>query len=122
MGSIEYRRAGPDDYAEIVRLQRVNYIGNLSEEERREGFLSAEFSLEQVAAIATNLGILFPDRLIGLHLNFIPGSFQPPPNPPGQELTAQERAILADPAAHLHLYGKSEARQGRKMGHVTKIG
>lgn len=57
MGSIEYRRAGPDDYAEIVRLQRVNYIGNLSEEERREGFLSAEFSLEQVAAIATDLGI-----------------------------------------------------------------
>ena len=27
--------------------------------------------------------------------------------------------ILADPAAHLHLYGKSEARPGRKMGHVT---
>lgn len=30
--------------------------------------------------------------------------------------------ILADPAAHLHLYGKSEARPGRKMGHVTRIG
>ena len=29
---------------------------------------------------------------------------------------------LADPAIHLHLYGKTEARQGRKMGHVTKIG
>jgi len=27
--------------------------------------------------------------------------------------------LLADPAAKLHLYGKSEARQGRKMGHVT---
>lgn len=27
--------------------------------------------------------------------------------------------ILADPAAHLHLYGKSEPRPGRKMGHVT---
>ena len=26
---------------------------------------------------------------------------------------------LADPAAHLHLYGKAEARPGRKMGHVT---
>ncbi|MEQ9447884.1 MAG: 5-(carboxyamino)imidazole ribonucleotide synthase, partial [Rhodospirillaceae bacterium] len=26
---------------------------------------------------------------------------------------------LADPAAHLHLYGKSEVRQGRKMGHVN---
>ena len=27
--------------------------------------------------------------------------------------------ILADPAAKLHLYGKAEARPGRKMGHVT---
>ncbi|HYG47808.1 MAG TPA: 5-(carboxyamino)imidazole ribonucleotide synthase [Allosphingosinicella sp.] len=30
-------------------------------------------------------------------------------------------AILADPAAHLHLYGKGEARPGRKMGHVTRV-
>jgi len=29
--------------------------------------------------------------------------------------------ILADPAAHLHLYGKQEARPGRKMGHVTRL-
>jgi 5-(carboxyamino)imidazole ribonucleotide synthase len=29
--------------------------------------------------------------------------------------------MLADPAAHLHLYGKSEARPGRKMGHVTRL-
>jgi 5-(carboxyamino)imidazole ribonucleotide synthase len=29
--------------------------------------------------------------------------------------------ILADPAAHLHLYGKSEPRPGRKMGHVTYL-
>jgi 5-(carboxyamino)imidazole ribonucleotide synthase len=29
--------------------------------------------------------------------------------------------ILADPAAHLHLYGKREARPGRKMGHVTYL-
>ena len=29
--------------------------------------------------------------------------------------------ILADPAAHLHLYGKSEPRPGRKMGHVTRL-
>jgi 5-(carboxyamino)imidazole ribonucleotide synthase len=31
------------------------------------------------------------------------------------------RDILADPAAHLHLYGKSEVRPGRKMGHVTRL-
>ena len=57
MRGIEYRRAGREHYAGIVRLQRANYIGNLSAEERREGFLSAEFSLEQVAAIASDLGI-----------------------------------------------------------------
>jgi len=35
-----------------------------------------------------------------------------------------ERAarILAEPGAHLHLYGKAEARPGRKMGHVTRLG
>ena len=26
---------------------------------------------------------------------------------------------LQNPAAHLHLYGKAEARKGRKMGHLT---
>jgi 5-(carboxyamino)imidazole ribonucleotide synthase len=31
------------------------------------------------------------------------------------------RAILSDPAAKLHLYGKSEARPGRKMGHVNRL-
>ncbi len=29
---------------------------------------------------------------------------------------------LADPRAHVHLYGKSEARAGRKMGHITRVG
>ncbi len=29
--------------------------------------------------------------------------------------------ILAEPGAHLHLYGKAEPRPGRKMGHVTRI-
>jgi 5-(carboxyamino)imidazole ribonucleotide synthase len=29
--------------------------------------------------------------------------------------------IASDPGQHLHLYGKGEARPGRKMGHVTKV-
>ena len=29
--------------------------------------------------------------------------------------------IVAEEGAHLHLYGKGEARPGRKMGHVTRI-
>ena len=28
--------------------------------------------------------------------------------------------LLAQPGAHLHLYGKPDARQDRKMGHVTR--
>ena len=30
-------------------------------------------------------------------------------------------ALAADPSARLHLYGKAEARPGRKMGHVTRV-
>lgn len=30
-------------------------------------------------------------------------------------------ALLAEVGAHLHLYGKAEARAGRKMGHVTRL-
>lgn len=29
---------------------------------------------------------------------------------------------LSDHKAHLHLYGKAEARPGRKMGHITRVG
>ena len=31
------------------------------------------------------------------------------------------RAILAEPGASLHLYGKAQPRPGRKMGHVTRV-
>ena len=37
-------------------------------------------------------------------------------------LAARMARHLADPRAHLHLYGKAEAREGRKMGHVTRVG
>jgi 5-(carboxyamino)imidazole ribonucleotide synthase len=30
-------------------------------------------------------------------------------------------AILSEPGAQLHLYGKAEAREGRKMGHITRL-
>jgi 5-(carboxyamino)imidazole ribonucleotide synthase len=38
----------------------------------------------------------------------------------GEEANDWQR-FLSDPAARLHLYGKSKARPGRKMGHVTYI-
>ncbi len=31
------------------------------------------------------------------------------------------RDYIGDPTAKLHLYGKTEARPGRKMGHVTRL-
>ena len=40
----------------------------------------------------------------------------------GQARTPHWQAVLALPGAHLHLYGKTEARPGRKMGHLTITG
>ena len=38
----------------------------------------------------------------------------------GDEL-AGVQSHLNDPRAKLHLYGKTEARPGRKMGHITRL-
>ena len=38
----------------------------------------------------------------------------------GAEVLDWEK-LLGDPHAHVHIYGKGEARPGRKMGHVTRI-
>ena len=56
--TIEYRRAKLVDYPAILRLQSANYIANVSEQDRSAGFLSAEFTPEQVAAMAEDLGIM----------------------------------------------------------------
>jgi 5-(carboxyamino)imidazole ribonucleotide synthase len=37
----------------------------------------------------------------------------------GQQRPPAWAAVLALPGTHLHLYGKSDARQGRKMGHLN---
>jgi 5-(carboxyamino)imidazole ribonucleotide synthase len=29
--------------------------------------------------------------------------------------------LVAEPTAQVHIYGKGEARPGRKMGHVTRV-
>ena len=39
----------------------------------------------------------------------------------GPEQVAQWPEIVATPGLVPHLYGKAEARPGRKMGHVTKL-
>ncbi len=42
-----------------------------------------------------------------------------PADAAGQRHAPDWAPVLALPGAHLHLYGKSEARPGRKMGHLT---
>ena len=40
----------------------------------------------------------------------------------GQPREPDWRSVLSLPGAHLHLYGKEQARPGRKMGHLTLTG
>ena len=64
----QYRRAVAADYRRILQLQSANYIANLTEEERQSGFLSAQFTVEQTAQIAEDLGItvaVLNDRVAG---------------------------------------------------------
>jgi hypothetical protein len=66
--SNQFRRAGAGDYASVVRLNAENFIANLSAEERRDGFLSAVFTVDQVAAMAEDLGIMVAcdnDEVVG---------------------------------------------------------
>jgi hypothetical protein len=68
VSKIQYRRATPDDYAAILDLQCANYLANLSEEEREQGFLSAQFTPKQTAQIAEDLGTmvaLVDDQVVG---------------------------------------------------------
>jgi pimeloyl-ACP methyl ester carboxylesterase len=49
------------------------------------------------AGVGTALGLRHADRIIGIHLNYIPGSYRPYLKP-GEELTPEERAFLDDAA------------------------
>src|SRR4026208_816472 len=53
---VEYRRALPQDYPAIVQINSANFVANLSENERTDGFLSAVSTLDQTAAMAEDLG------------------------------------------------------------------
>jgi len=58
MSPVLYRRAVTTDCSEILRLNKANFITNLTEEERKDGFLSAVFTAQQVTAMAADLGIM----------------------------------------------------------------
>lgn len=66
--AIQFRRARPQDYTEILALQSANFFAHLTEEERKEGFLSAQFTPQQTAQIAEDLGTMLAvvdDRVAG---------------------------------------------------------
>lgn len=49
---MDIERASPEDYPGILQLQAANYVGRLSARERGGGFLSAEFTAQQIADMA----------------------------------------------------------------------
>jgi pimeloyl-ACP methyl ester carboxylesterase len=48
------------------------------------------------AGVSTWLAVQHPQRVAGLHLNYVPGSFQPPIGPGQPELSEAERAFLKE--------------------------
>jgi len=55
---MEFRRALPKDFSTILQLQAASFIDNLSAEERRGGFLSVQFTLDQLADMTKDIGIV----------------------------------------------------------------
>lgn len=55
---MEFRRATPEDVPAILAVQVANFIGNLDEAERQDGFLSVEFTRKQLEEMADNVGII----------------------------------------------------------------
>ncbi|HEV8341804.1 MAG TPA: DUF924 family protein [Candidatus Binatia bacterium] len=58
MEKVEFRRATLQDVSAILRIQSANYVANVPVEEQGDGFLSAEFTAQQVAEMASDLGIV----------------------------------------------------------------
>ncbi len=48
------RRAGDEDFSRIRQLLEENFVGNLSAEEREDGFLSINLSEEELREMASN--------------------------------------------------------------------
>src|SRR5918996_177861 len=58
MSSLACRRATSQDFQGILDLQSANYVRNLAMADRKEGFLSAEFTREQLSEMTGDLGIM----------------------------------------------------------------
>jgi len=80
-----------------------------------EGAATSQF--EQHVRAICGLGLGQPDSLAPSAMVNLLGSG---PRRPARLLGVEE--ALEDPAVHLHLYGKREVFERRKMGHVTALG
>jgi len=56
--SMKFRRAVLEDVPAILAVQAANFVGNLDDTERNDGFLSVEFTHKQLEEIADNVGIV----------------------------------------------------------------
>lgn len=56
--TIEFRRATREDIPAILDVQAANFIGNLKDAERREGFLSVKFTRRQLDEMASHVGLI----------------------------------------------------------------
>ena len=71
---------------------------------------------EQLLRVITRLPLGSPKLIKPTVMMNLLGDLWPGPNTP-----PDWTQLLSTPGAQLHLYGKSEARPGRKMGHVTVL-
>ncbi|MDF0676998.1 MAG: GNAT family N-acetyltransferase [Nitrospira sp.] len=55
---MEFRRAKLEDITAILDVQAANFIGNLEDAERWDGFLSVQFTREQFEEMASDVGII----------------------------------------------------------------
>ena len=73
------------------------------------------------ASVSTCLGFLFPQRVMGVHLNRIPGSFQPPLGPSEPDLSQDEQAFLAAHATWFDTegaYGRIQATKPQSLAYA----
>lgn len=52
-----FRRSDPSDFPMILALQKDNLLGNLEPQDQQDGFLSIEYSRDQLESLNNELGI-----------------------------------------------------------------
>jgi 5-(carboxyamino)imidazole ribonucleotide synthase len=87
-----------------------------------EGHVDFALEISVVAARGLHGGTVAFDAVENRHRNHILDlTLAPAPIPEAVSEAALWPAILEAPGLIPHLYGKAEAREGRKMGHVTRL-